>query len=191
MTRITETILINTRNFISNRHGGAAWQRVVERLDPQLQARYRGALSPKGWVDFPLVESLLAGVRDELVEQHQLVLFDLGLHNAEANLKLTQRIIMRVASVNFVLKMAALLWKGRVKDGGELAVHKQGRGAVRATLSRFPRPGPDWLEYLRGWFTRTIELAGGRNLTRGDVPYPRYSVGSDSAASSRSFTFRR
>jgi hypothetical protein len=87
-----------------------------------------------------------------------------GMHDSAANLRPTQRLVMKILSVQWVLRMAAFLWAGRVRDGGTLDIAPVQKGRVKVTLSGFPKPEPEWLQYLVGWFRRTVELSGGRDV---------------------------
>jgi hypothetical protein len=137
---------------------------------------YQRDLNPRAWVEYDHVVHLLRTVKKVLQSQDPLVLQTLGSHNGEANIRLTQRVIMKLASVELVLQGAARLWWYRVRDGGSLRVIPQDHNHVRLLLMEFPDPQPEWLEYLVGWFRRTIELSGGNQVTveltrMASVPY--------------------
>ncbi|MBN1946029.1 MAG: hypothetical protein JW797_10155 [Bradymonadales bacterium] len=165
MTGIAATAIIHTRDFVIKRFGRDRWAEVLERLGQPTRELLERQLRPRSWVDYDRVVDLLRAVKHLLGEQTSHILVELGKHNGEANLRITQRIIMRLASVDLVLRIAARLWKGRVNDGGTLKIVRRNRGRVTVLLSEFPDPQLEWHEYLVGWFTRTIELSGGRKVT--------------------------
>jgi hypothetical protein len=157
---IVASFFPETRAFIEQRFGAAGRERLGAALAGEAREKWNHPPG-EGWVDFALVGATLQTVREVFGGEDAAVVYALGRHNAEMNLAATERMLMKLISIKMVLKIASFLWGKRVKDGGELSVASTGPRSVRATL-RFPVAHADWFEYLRGWFVRTIELAGGR-----------------------------
>ncbi len=161
MTGIQATAVMNTKVFVERRFGTARWRSLLEKVAPATRALFDRSLKTSDWVDYDQVVDLMRAVAT--LEERD-VLVSLGMHNSEANLRVTQRLVMKILSVQWVLRMAAFLWAGRVRDGGTLTVAPVEKGRVKVTLGGFPKPEPEWLQYLVGWFRRTVELSGGRDV---------------------------
>jgi len=163
-TGISATALTSTKLFVTKRYGSKKWDEVLGLMKEATQNQYKRHLTPKTWIDYDQVVDMLKAMKKTFGDDEPKILIELGKHNSEENLRVTQRIIMKILSVEWVLKMAARLWKGRVRDGGILIIQRKGKKHGMGILDKFPDPQPEWLEYLIGWFTRTIELSGGRNV---------------------------
>jgi hypothetical protein len=163
-TRISELMLINTRKFVREKHGRAKWDEVMETMDGRARAAFGRELDPSGWVDFEIIHDMLRSVSRVLARNDGNVMHTLGLHNAEANLRITQRILMKILTIKLVLRIAGILWTGRVKDGGEMKVVGTGHTSAHCRIEYPPDASEYWWKYLAGWFQRTVELAGGRNV---------------------------
>jgi hypothetical protein len=163
-TRVNELMLINTRKFVRDRHGKGKWDEVLEAMDEGTRVTFGRELDPSGWVDFEIIHDLLRSVSLVLARNDEHVMRSLGLHNAEANLRITQKILMKILTIKMVLRIASILWTGRVKDGGEMRVVSTGHTSAHCRIEYPPDASEHWWKYLAGWFQRTIELAGGRNV---------------------------
>ena len=163
-TRITENMLVNTLTFVTRFYGAGKWNDVLEKMEDGTRQIFRGKLSASGWRDFAVIADLLEALEEILSPSEENVMHKLGLHNAEADLRVTQKLIMRILTIKLVLKIASFLWTGRVKNGGRLVVISTARTAVKCRIEDPPDVSPQWWKYLAGWFQRTIELAGGKNV---------------------------
>ena len=165
-TRITEMMLISTRKFVLDNYGPSAWQRALEAMGTDARRRFERELTAKRRFDFPVAVDLLESVVQACDSADvSFVLNQLGRHNAEDDLGSTERLLMRVFTVKMVLKIASMLWTSRVKDGGRLIISSKGKKAVEGLIEQPPDASPLWWNYLAGWFQRTIELAGGSEVT--------------------------
>jgi hypothetical protein len=165
MILITNRFLINTREFVDKRFGPAAWAEVLARLLPTTRKVYAGRVDPKGTVAFSAVADILKAVKALFEARDPDVLPELGAWNGEQDLSATQRLVMKLLSVEWVLRMAAILWSQRVKGGGTLHIERAAPGHVYASVRDFSMPEPEWWTYLSGWFTCAIRFSGGRNVT--------------------------
>jgi len=164
MVRITNRFLISSRDYVWENFGSGEWDRLLASRSPDTRAVYDGRLDAAGTVRFPVVLDILGGVSERLAAKDPEVLFGMGRYNSEKDLSGTQKLVMRLLSPEWVLKMASLLWSQRVLEGGSFSVLKLAKGHVRATISGFPSPDELWWSYLRGWFTCAIHFAGGRDV---------------------------
>ena len=162
MTGIAATAITHTKQFIFERYGQGKWDEIAQNLELSTKELYQRDLNPRSWVDYDRVVDLLRSVKQIFGDEGAQVLYALGRHNGEANIRLTQHIIMKLDSVEHALQIAARLWKGRVRDGGTLKILRKARGHVKLVLADFPDPTLEWHEYLVGFFERTLELSGGQ-----------------------------
>ncbi len=164
MVRITNRFMISSKKFVQGRFGAIRWKAFVDELQPETARCFEGKMNPKEDVDFDRVADVLETVERMFKEDREDILFLLGLHNSEDDLSVTQKLLMKLLSVERILKIAALLWKQRVKNGGEILIERKSRGHVLATVRNFGQPIPQWWDYLTGWFTTAISFAGGKNV---------------------------
>lgn len=164
MVRITNRFLLGTEKFVRERFGVKGWDALLARVGPETRAVYHMPIQPKGTVSFDHVSNLLVGVEAEFAAAEPRVLFQLGLHNSSEDLSATQRLLMKLISVEWVLKAAAMLWKQRVINGGTMDIERQGKNHVLARVTGFAQPTPQWWNYLTGWFTTAIEYSGGTRV---------------------------
>ena len=163
-THVTEMMLISTRRFVIRDFGGDRWKDILDRMEPATRKAYEKELAASQRVDFPIVADLLKSVVDVLSKDAPDVMHRLGMHNAEDDLKITQRIIMKILTIKLVLKIASMLWTARVQDGGTMVIVDRGRKGAGCRIETPPDVSILWWKYLAGWFHRTIELAGGKNV---------------------------
>lgn len=165
-TLITEMMLISTERFVGRNYGAQAWGDVVGRLPEPARRIVDRSLSPKRRFEFPVaaevLDSVVAVCNPDVPAQ---VLHALGMHNAEDDLGATEKLLMRALTIKLVLRIASMLWTSRVKNGGRMVVESRGRTAAAARIENPPDVADAWWTYLAGWFHRTIELAGGRDVT--------------------------
>ncbi len=164
MVQITNRFMIASEVFVKKWYGQQAWHDVCATFEPSTNAIFKSKINPKKNVDFMHVAAVLKGVGDVLTPKNEKVLVDLGFHNSEFDLSATQRLLMKIISVEWVLKTAAILWKQRVINGGTIQIKSQGKGHVHATVRDFAEPMPQWWTYLGGWFACAITFSGGRNV---------------------------
>jgi len=157
-------MLINTRKFVRRSHGNEKWDDVLKTMDETTRVHYGKELAPSSWVDFNLIHDLLRSVSDVLSKEDEKVMHSLGIYNSEENLRFTQKILMKILTVKMVLKLASMLWTGRVKNGGTMVVTSAGKTSASCRIEYPPDASEYWWRYLSGWFKRTIELAGGKNV---------------------------
>jgi len=164
-TRITARMLINTRDFVLSRYGAARFDEMLAALGDRCRVLYQAKLTASIWVDFEVIDDLMQTVERLFGDGSENLMHELGLYNSEADLRVTQKLIMRILTIKMVLKLASFLWTGRVKDGGRMVIINKGPKAVGCRIEQPPSVSDRWWRYLAGWFQRTIELAGGRQVT--------------------------
>jgi len=164
MVRVTNRFLISSKMFVKETYGQEVWNTLMETLQPATRNIFKAKINPKKDVGFDKVADLLVCVEKLLAKEHPDVLFELGLHNSADDLSATQKLFMKIISVEWVLKVAAMLWKQRVKNGGKMEIQTLGKGRVKAQIHKFQSPLDQWWRYLSGWFTCAIEFSGGKNV---------------------------
>ncbi len=158
---ITNRFMIHTEQFVRDKFGAESWENVLSAMPHETSILYRTTLNPKGATEFDHIQQVLEAVEKVLVETSPTVLYDLGLWNSEHDLTSTQRLLMKLISVSWVLKTAAVLWKQRVKNGGTIHISTLGKGHVKAEVRNFSKPSSQWWSYLAGWFACAITFSGG------------------------------
>lgn len=164
MVRITNRFMISSQKFVRSRFGEKGWGTLRDSLPLSTRVLFDQTLNPKGTIEFDHVAELLRGVETHFSEKNPKILFELGLHNSEEDLSATQKVLMKLISVEWVLRIAAYLWKQRVIEGGTIEIDKVAANRIRARVIGFGQPIPQWWSYLSGWFTTAIQFSGGKNV---------------------------
>lgn len=164
MVRVTNRFMISTEKFIKKRFDTEVWNKLMGTFAPTTQNIFNARINPKKDVGFDTVKDVLLCVEKLLADDHPNVMYELGLHNSADDLSATQKLFMKLISVEWVLKVAAMLWKQRVINGGTMEIQQLGKGRVKAIVHRFQNPLEQWWVYLTGWFTCAIQFSGGKHV---------------------------
>ena len=168
--RTTERIVSRCRGsgvmaglaFIRQRFGPAALDALLDRLPAEQRSALRDA-GPVDWVPTAAYTALL-----HLLDRHhgqgdRTLCYESGYFQAAHELSLVLRMVYRLANPRLVLGWGASLWAQNF-DTGTLRTESPGEGRIRATIASWSDADPALCAELRGYFTRTLELAGGRDV---------------------------
>ena len=153
--------------FVRQRFGATALDALLEQLPPEQRFPLREA-GPTDWVPTSAYTALL----HLLVRTHgrgdPQICFESGYFQAAHELSLVLRMIYRLANPRLVLGWGASLWAQNF-DTGTLRTESPRPGQIRATIAAWSDADPALCSELRGYFTRTLELAGGRDVKCAEV----------------------
>lgn len=150
----------NVRNYVRERHGDAAWLKVLNALPVAHREEVNAALAV-GWYDVEHFAELLRAV-DSVCGQGDLrLLREVGAAEADQDLNRVLRIFLRVLTPSQIFKVEGRLWS-HFQNSGAWSSAKVA-GGVDATLT-------DWAvdealcEELAGYLVRLVQFTGGRTV---------------------------
>ncbi len=153
---------INVKNFVTERFGAAGWDAVTGRLSPEDRDELSSAVSV-GWYSLPLYARLIR-VLDEVHGYGDLALVvQLGRYEAERDLTTIHRAFLRFFNPAFIVEKFAEYWK-RFHDSGEWVAVRDSDRQITATLANWGCVDHALCRELVGYFTRTLELVGAKNV---------------------------
>jgi hypothetical protein len=163
VTQVKGTAIASTLRFVRERFGPEAVAAVRAGLDPTLQARMPDEPLASSWYPFALLIGLgRAAARrygGGLTHFHR----ELGRASADYAMNTVYRIFFKLGSPQFVVSRAARVWR-TYYDTGEMRAVVAEPGHAVLDLAGFTEPVPELCERLIGWMSRSVELAGGKNL---------------------------
>ncbi len=159
---------VNVKSFIGERFGANAWDSVVTRLSPEDREELSSVVSV-GWYSLPLYARLIRAL-DEVHGYGDLaVVVQLGRYEAERDLTTIHRVFLRFFNPAFMVEKFAEYWK-RFHDTGDWAAVRDNDQQITATLTNWGCVDHALCRELVGYFTRTLELVGGKNVV---VEHPK------------------
>ena len=145
---------------------GGKWQALMDGLSPETRALIEKGIMINQW--YPLTAyAELSRVIDRIYGAgDRKLIWTLGRYSADEALHGIYKMFYKVSSPDWVIKMAATVWK-QYYDTGRVSIELEpvpkGRSLVM-TVTDFDTPSPElWLS-IGGWLHRTIELSGGKNV---------------------------
>lgn len=163
MTKVKGPALISTLRFLTDRFGKDGLAQVRADLSPEERAALPDAPLANAWYPFSLLMAIgrAAGRRfgGGLADFHR----DLGRASAEYGLKTIYRVFLKLGSPQSTVIRATRVF-GTYFDSGEMRAVVSERGHAAVELAGFADPTPEFCERLLGFTSRTVELAGGKDL---------------------------
>lgn len=150
----------NVRNYVRERHGDSAWQRVLNSLPLAHREEVNAALAV-GWYDVAHFAELLRAV-DQVCGQGDLgLLREVGAAEAEQDLNRVLRIFLRVLTPSQIFKVEGRLWSHFQNSG--TWVSSKVPGGVDARLTGWAVDAA-LCEELAGYLVRLVEFTGGKSV---------------------------
>ena len=163
MTQVKGTAIASTLRFVRERFGPEAVALVRDDLEPGLRAALPDEPLVSSWYPFALLVGLGRSAARRygggLTQFHR----ELGRASADYAMTTVYKIFFKLGSPQFVVSRAARVWR-TYYDSGEMHAVTAEPGHAVIDLSGFADPVPDLCERLIGWMSRSVELAGGRDL---------------------------
>ena len=151
------------RTFVTDRFGRAGWERVIEKL-PKSEIEEMRALLPMTWHDLDLQHRVLRLIDAEYGDGVGGLVPQIARFEADQDLRLLQRIFLRVANPAYVLEKAGEYWD-RFYDSGAWEVVRESPNRARATLSGV-MPFDDYFgTYVTEYCHRLFELVGAKSVS--------------------------
>lgn len=150
----------NVRNYVRERHGDAAWQRVLNALPVTHREEVNAALAV-GWYDVGHFAQLLRAVDAVCGKGDLRLLREVGAAEAEQDLNRVLRIFLRVLTPSQIFKVEGRLWS-HFQNSGTWSSSKV-PGGVDATLVGWA-VDEALCEELAGYLVRLVQFTGGKTV---------------------------
>jgi hypothetical protein len=141
--------------------GSGAEERLLAELTPEVAEDYKTAL-PLTWLPAESVASIYEASARIIYPNHPNGIQQLGHDTAVASYTGVYRVLLRAATVAFLMQKAPRIWRNHHTDGDMKAEAVTERSAIVSIYNY-----PDLLEPIRhtvaGFFTGLCALAGGRD----------------------------
>jgi hypothetical protein len=163
VTRVKGTAIASTLRFVRERFGAEAVAQVRGDLEPALQASLPDEPLASVWYPFALLMALGRSAARRFGGGMTYFHREMGRASADYAMNAVYRIFFKLGSPQFVVARATRVWR-TYYDTGELKPLVAEPGHAVLELSGFTEPMPELCERLIGWMSRSVELAGGKNL---------------------------
>ncbi|MFO0763057.1 MAG: V4R domain-containing protein [Byssovorax sp.] len=169
MARTKGVGFTNVRSFVLGGYGGpSAWDAVLGAF-PRAEREVLEAAVAIGWYDLDLYARLITEV-DRRFGQGDLRLVEaLGRYEAEKDLTTIHQWLLRFFNPALAIEQMGKYWS-RFHDTGQWVVERKSEREIQARLSGWGVIDPALCRELCGYFQRTLELIGGRDVR---VEHPR------------------
>jgi uncharacterized protein (TIGR02265 family) len=160
---IKGTALSSAQRYVREQHGEARWGEVLGALDADDRRTVEGGVLVSAWYPFALFMRLVRAVETHLGGQVPRLHREMGRAAAEYGLTTLYKVFFKVGSPQFIISRAAKVWR-TYNSSGEMTVPVSEPGHAVVELIGFEEPARELCERLPGFFERTVELSGGREV---------------------------
>ena len=159
MAQVKGSMLVARLQYVRERHGAAAQERLLASLPAPDEAFLRGSLLPHGWAPYETFVSMSVAIDQMFGRGDMALCYELGRHAAGVNLPTLYKIFYRLGTPLFVFRKAARLWEVHY-DSGRLIPIQEGPTTVRLRICDFADPHEAHCLSVKGWAARSVELSG-------------------------------
>jgi hypothetical protein len=152
---------VAVKRFVEQR-GPSKWEPIVDSLSRADAELVRSALA-MGWYRTETYESLIVAVDRELGDGKLGILGDFGRFQAEHDLNLFYRIVLRFWSPAVLVEKTAEMW-GKYHDTGAWEVRRDGDHHVAAFLGQWLGASEIMCAGVVSYVTRLFELVGAKGV---------------------------
>jgi len=163
VTKVKGTAIASTLRFVRERFGAEAVAQVRADLDAALQADLPDPPLVSAWYPFGLLVALGRCAARRFGGGMTYFHREMGRASADYAMSTVHRIFFRLGSPHFVVARATRVWRTNYDTGAFTPIVAEPGHAI-LELSGFDEPVPELCERLIGWMSRSVELAGGKNL---------------------------
>jgi predicted hydrocarbon binding protein len=160
---IKGTALSSVQRYVLERFGDDKWREVLAALQPAERAQIEGGILVSAWYPFSLFIRTVQVAEAQLSAQVPRLHREMGRAAAEYGLTTFYKIFFKVGSPQFIITRSAKVWR-TYYTSGEMRVVASETGHAVVELVGFEEPARELCERLPGFFERTVELSGGRDV---------------------------
>jgi hypothetical protein len=156
---------------------GVAWLRdLIKKMGPEAEQTMARSLSsedfrayrtamPISWVPEESATRIFKAAGEILFAGTPSPLIEVGRGMAKANMTGIYSMLMRVATIPFIMSQASRLWHTYHDTGEAVTEAEPGQKRLTTIVSGFPELPADMRQVLRGYLMGLAELTGAKNTT--------------------------
>ena len=150
--------LLNAARYVEREYGASAYERTLDRCDPEIRDRIEAGIAIEWHPMEELVEFLekaqqVVGAGDELSRAA-------GAEGARQNKRgFLKRAAFWLASPQYIMNRAAQLWS-QFNDSGELRILEMDEEHLRAELADIDTPSWTFCQVITGWAEEMMRAVG-------------------------------
>jgi hypothetical protein len=160
---IKGTALNSIERYVREHFGEDGWRSVLADLPAVDRSRLDTGILVSAWYPFALFLALVRVVGARFGSDRPRLHHEMGRAAAEYGLTTLYKIFFRVGSPQFIVSRAAKVWR-TYYTSGEMTAPVSEKGHAVVELAGFAEPARELCERLPGFFERTIELSGGKDV---------------------------
>lgn len=151
---------VNVRTFVRDRFGSDAWGELMQRFDTADREMLESVV-PVGWYPLALYSTLINEVERVHGRGDRVLMEQLGMYEAEHDLKTVHRIFLRMANPAFIIEQVANYW-ARFHDTGEWQVVRHDPHHATGNLRNWGVVDAALCQEAQGYIKRALELVGAK-----------------------------
>jgi hypothetical protein len=161
--QIKGTALVSAQRYVRERFGDEAWLAVLLGLEPEDRHRLEQGILVSAWYPFSLFIRLVRRLEADFGGQVPRLHREMGRAAAEYGLTTIHKLFFKVGSPQFIISRVANVWR-TYNSSGDMTAPLCEHGHAIVELAGFAEPARELCERLPGFFERTVELSGGREV---------------------------
>jgi hypothetical protein len=161
--KIKGTAISSAHRHAREHFGEDGWRIVLDGLTPEDRQQVERGVLVSAWYPFSLFITIVRVLEKHFGGQVPRLHREMGRAAAEYGLTSFYKIFFKVGSPQFIISKAAKVWR-TYNSSGEMTAPVCEKGHAVIELAGFAEPAPELCERLPGFFERTGELSGGRDV---------------------------
>ncbi|MDD3628109.1 MAG: hypothetical protein PHV06_12415 [bacterium] len=160
--QVKGTVFKSTIDYIKTHYGDLGFSQVLSNLSEEDKNLLSLRVSSAIWYPFELYIRFSTAIKKEFGEENPDILQDIGGYSAETGLHGAYKILFRLGSPTYIIKIAGKAYS-MYFDQGILEVIESGECLVKLKLHDITEINDLHLERILGWMKKTFAMTGGKN----------------------------
>ena len=161
--QIKGTALGSVQRYVHEHFGEDEWRAMVAALAPAERQPIEHGILVSAWYPFGLFIAIVRAAEAQLGTRVPRLHREMGRAAADYGLTTLYKIFFKVGSPQFIITRSAKVWR-TYYTSGDMTVPVCEDGHAVVELVGFEEPARELCERLPGFFERTVELSGGREV---------------------------
>lgn len=154
--------LVSTIELVESKYGKEGIEKVFSKLPEEDQIIFKDPIIQSEWYPFRLYVGLTEMVDRVFGIGDYSLVREIGKYSAEHDLKTIYRIFYKIGSPQYIIKQAGKVFTTYF-DFGDFKTPVNKKGNVVAEIYGIPEISPVFLQRIRGFMEKTLELSGAKN----------------------------
>jgi len=159
--RVRGSELLNTAEFVRQRFGETAHERVLATLGTEARAAFDYTTRDADWQPLEYLVAYMLAARDQLAAGDEGFFREIGRHAGRC--ARTGGFQVMLGSIDDAVRTARYLWRSFF-DAGRLEIVAAGPEGIVARVFDFPCPSPIVCERITGWTETSLDPDGALGL---------------------------